>query len=128
MTSHFYIVVEQEKCATRHVFFRNVSRPKNYFTDTESSRLLSNSQLRNPFLTTLFIWCVSAADGTTAFQPQSFNVKPSNVSVHEGGEALLLCQVANRGGQVQWVKDGLALGEYISLFTYSTFLRCTRLS
>jgi hypothetical protein len=61
----------------------------------------------------------------TALLPQSFNVKPSNVSVHEGGEALLLCQVANRGGQVQWVKDGLALGEYNSVFSYSKFVRCS---
>ncbi|XP_059482331.1 nephrin isoform X2 [Neocloeon triangulifer] len=46
----------------------------------------------------------------SGFTPQSFSVSPVNVSVHEGSEALLQCQVANLAGQVQWVKDGLALG------------------
>lgn len=45
-------------------------------------------------------------------QQQYFRIEPRDVRVHEGGEALLECQVANQAGQVQWTKDGFALGEY----------------
>uniref|UniRef100_H9GN95 NPHS1 adhesion molecule, nephrin n=1 Tax=Anolis carolinensis TaxID=28377 RepID=H9GN95_ANOCA len=33
-----------------------------------------------------------------------------NVTIHEGGTALLKCEVDNPSGIVQWVKDGLLLG------------------
>ncbi|XP_066587701.1 nephrin-like [Prorops nasuta] len=39
---------------------------------------------------------------------QYFRVRPSNSSVDEGGEVVLSCEVGNRIGIVQWVKDGFA--------------------
>lgn len=49
--------------------------------------------------------------GTVSSQQQYFRVQPRDVKVHEGGEAMLECEVANLAGQVQWTKDGFALGE-----------------
>jgi len=39
---------------------------------------------------------------------QYFRVRPSNSSVLEGGEVIISCEVGNRVGTVQWVKDGFA--------------------
>lgn len=39
---------------------------------------------------------------------QYFRVRPSNSSVLEGGEVVIPCEVGNRAGAVQWVKDGFA--------------------
>ncbi|CAB3371803.1 Hypothetical predicted protein [Cloeon dipterum] len=58
----------------------------------------------------VLLFALLTAGGCSGLVTQSFSVSPNNVSVHEGGEALLQCQVSNLGGQVQWVKDGLALG------------------
>lgn len=44
-------------------------------------------------------------------QQQYFRVLPRDVKVQEGGEAMLECEVANLAGQVQWTKDGFALGK-----------------
>ncbi|RVE44076.1 hypothetical protein evm_011269 [Chilo suppressalis] len=44
------------------------------------------------------------------FQQQYFRVVPRSLRVHEGSEAVLECAVANLAGQVQWAKDGFALG------------------
>lgn len=49
-------------------------------------------------------------DGVDA-QQQYFRVLPRDVKVQEGGEAMLECEVANLAGQVQWTKDGFALGK-----------------
>jgi hypothetical protein len=43
-------------------------------------------------------------------QQQYFRIQPKDVKVHEGGEAMLECEVTNQAGQVQWTKDGFALG------------------
>ncbi|CAH1107304.1 unnamed protein product [Psylliodes chrysocephalus] len=43
-------------------------------------------------------------------QQQYFRVLPRDLKVQEGGEAMLECEVANLAGQVQWTKDGFALG------------------
>lgn len=43
-------------------------------------------------------------------QQQYFRILPKDVQVHEGGEAVLECEVSNIGGKVQWTKDGFALG------------------
>ncbi|KAK4873251.1 hypothetical protein RN001_015280 [Aquatica leii] len=43
-------------------------------------------------------------------QQQYFRVQPRDVKVQEGGEAMLECEVGNLAGQVQWTKDGYALG------------------
>ncbi|KAF7269062.1 hypothetical protein GWI33_017873, partial [Rhynchophorus ferrugineus] len=48
--------------------------------------------------------------GASAAQQQYFRVQPHDVKVQEGGEAMLECEVANLVGQVQWTKDGFALG------------------
>lgn len=39
---------------------------------------------------------------------QYFRVRPNNSSVLEGGEVIISCEVGNRVGTVQWVKDGFA--------------------
>ncbi|KAK2589056.1 hypothetical protein KPH14_001893 [Odynerus spinipes] len=39
---------------------------------------------------------------------QYFRFKPRNSSVLEGGEVIIPCEVENRVGIVQWVKDGFA--------------------
>jgi len=44
-------------------------------------------------------------------QQQYFRIQPKDIKVHEGGEALLECEVTNQAGQVQWTKDGFALGK-----------------
>ena len=41
---------------------------------------------------------------------QYFVVRPQDVEVAEGSEAVIVCQVGNREGRVQWTKDGLTLG------------------
>lgn len=43
---------------------------------------------------------------------QKFRTKPHDMTVLEGSEAVLRCEVQNVGGQVQWTKDGFALGEF----------------
>ncbi|GBP70139.1 Nephrin [Eumeta japonica] len=58
--------------------------------------------------TTLYTIRVGAS--CSAFQQQYFRTVPRNLRVREGGEAVLECAVANLAGQVQWAKDGFALG------------------
>lgn len=53
-------------------------------------------------------------------QQQYFRVQPRDVKVHEGGEITLECEVANVAGQVQWTKDGFALG----VFVHQSFILC----
>ncbi|KAF4524059.1 hypothetical protein B566_EDAN007784 [Ephemera danica] len=62
------------------------------------------------------------ADGCHA-QQQYFRIEPRDVKVHEGGEALLECQVANQAGQVQWTKDGFALAWFLRSLSLSRQLR-----
>ncbi|XP_068624432.1 nephrin isoform X2 [Battus philenor] len=52
--------------------------------------------------------CVIAS--ACGFQQQYFRVVPRSLRVQEGAEAVLECAVANLAGQVQWAKDGFALG------------------
>ncbi|KAI5639579.1 immunoglobulin i-set domain-containing protein [Phthorimaea operculella] len=54
------------------------------------------------------VLCALAA--ASAFQQQYFRIAPRSLRVHEGAEAVLECAVANLAGQVQWAKDGFALG------------------
>lgn len=58
-----------------------------------------------------------AAAPSISGQQQYFRVSPRDVKVLEGGEAMLECEVANLAGQVQWTKDGFALGNHKSLAT-----------
>lgn len=45
---------------------------------------------------------------------QRFRVTPSDLTIVEGSEAELRCEVSNLAGQVQWTKDGFALGKSIN--------------
>lgn len=76
-----------------------------------------------------------AALQTVIAQQQKFRVTPHDLQVLEGSEALLSCEVTNLAGQVQWTKDGFALGKwFISDFdsiendalTFSEFSRVFR--
>ncbi|CAH2098961.1 unnamed protein product [Euphydryas editha] len=44
------------------------------------------------------------------FQQQYFRIPPKSLRVQEGSEAVLECAIGNLAGQVQWAKDGFALG------------------
>ena len=60
-------------------------------------------------------------------QQQRFRVRPSNVSVVEGDNAILRCEVQHQVGQLQWAKDGFALGkisltEFNHLDTYAAII------
>lgn len=56
------------------------------------------------------VFCFSVLIGVNGFQQQYFRIVPRNLRVQEGGEAVLECAVSNLAGQVQWAKDGFALG------------------
>ncbi|XP_050093136.1 nephrin-like [Anopheles aquasalis] len=45
-----------------------------------------------------------------ATQQQKFKVKPTDLLVAEGSEALLRCEILHAAGAVQWTKDGEVLG------------------
>lgn len=49
-----------------------------------------------------------------AAQQQKFKATPHDLQVLEGSEAVLRCEVSNLAGQVQWTKDGFALGKFYS--------------
>lgn len=51
-----------------------------------------------------------------AAQQQKFKVTPHDLQVLEGSEAVLRCEVSNLAGQVQWTKDGFALGKFMFIF------------
>lgn len=54
-------------------------------------------------------------------QQQKFKVTPHDLQVLEGSEAVLRCEVGNLAGQVQWTKDGFALGKFITIYFYYVF-------
>lgn len=51
----------------------------------------------------------------TTFKQQEFRVVPKNVSAREGSNVTLVCEINDITGDVQWTKDGLALGRLIAL-------------
>ncbi|CAH0546788.1 unnamed protein product [Brassicogethes aeneus] len=57
----------------------------------------------------ILIWLLTAVV-CSGGQQQYFKIQPHDVKVQEGGEAMLECVVGNGAGQVQWTKDGFALG------------------
>lgn len=59
---------------------------------------------------------------TSAAQQQKFKVTPHDLQVLEGSEAVLRCEVSNLAGQVQWTKDGFALGKCFKLIHF--ILKC----
>ncbi|XP_023310255.1 nephrin [Anoplophora glabripennis] len=77
---------------------------------SDKSILEDESSISQPHnhqdLTVILLTTVWAAQA----QQQYFRVLPRDVKVQEGGEAMLECEVANLAGQVQWTKDGFALG------------------
>lgn len=52
----------------------------------------------------------TAIQSVTAHQ-QKFRLTPQDLQVLEGSDALLRCEVSYLAGQVQWTKDGFALGK-----------------
>lgn len=53
----------------------------------------------------------------TSAAQQRFKVTPHDLQVLEGSEAVLRCEVGNLAGQVQWTKDGFALGKCCSFIS-----------
>lgn len=49
-------------------------------------------------------------------QQQKFRTTPHDLQVLERSEALLRCEVSNIAGQVQWTKDGFALGKFMVIY------------
>ena len=43
--------------------------------------------------------------------PQRFRVTPKDIRVKEGDDVTLTCEIDYLVGEVQWTKDGMALGE-----------------
>ncbi|XP_023299078.2 nephrin isoform X1 [Lucilia cuprina] len=58
--------------------------------------------------TLLAVILLTSAQSLSAVQ--KFRVTPHDLQILEGTDTLLRCEVANRAGQVQWTKDGFALG------------------
>ncbi|XP_015599513.1 nephrin isoform X4 [Cephus cinctus] len=56
----------------------------------------------------IILLALCAPPHTKADGEQSFRVRPTNNSVLEGGKVVIDCEVNNRMGIVQWVKDGFA--------------------
>lgn len=48
----------------------------------------------------------------TASKQQHFRVSPKDVNAREGTNVTLNCEIDDITGDVQWTKDGLALGKY----------------
>lgn len=55
------------------------------------------------------IFCVFVA--VAGGGQQYYRLRPKDQKVQEGGEVKLECEVSNLQGQVQWTKDGFALGK-----------------
>ncbi|XP_059607886.1 nephrin isoform X3 [Phlebotomus argentipes] len=58
----------------------------------------------------ILIGVLCAVPISVAGQQQKFRIVPQDLQVLEGSEALLRCEVQGLAGQVQWTKDGFALG------------------
>ncbi|XP_037082277.1 nephrin-like isoform X2 [Pollicipes pollicipes] len=67
------------------------------------------------------VFVLWTALGAVLCQQQRFRVRPSNVSVVEGDSAILRCEVHHQVGQLQWAKDGFALGYSRSLPGYPKY-------
>lgn len=50
-------------------------------------------------------------DSSLADSPQYFIQRPENLTVLEGDDILLKCQVGNLQGRVQWTRGGFAMGK-----------------
>nr|QRF78340.1 Nephrin [Phoronopsis harmeri] len=65
-----------------------------------------NSTLKLTLLMVTLLSCFVTVNG----QVQSFRKEPTNQTVAENRTAVFECEVENRAGQVQWTKNGFALG------------------
>jgi len=59
----------------------------------------------------LMSWVWLVAITVTRGQQQFFSREPSDVAATEGGKVVLPCQVQNKGGVLQWTRDGFGLGQ-----------------
>lgn len=60
-------------------------------------------------------WLCFVAIAGTKGQQQFFTREPSDVAATQGGKVVLPCQVQNKGGVLQWTRDGFGLGQNRSL-------------
>ena len=67
---------------------------------------------------TKILICYIFFAGLAECQLQHFLRTPDDTEVTEGDTAVLLCQVGNQIGQVQWTKDGLTLGKFQTSFPF----------
>lgn len=79
--------------------------------------------MRTRFFFSLFFWVGIAmiVAQTSAAPQQKFKVTPHDSQVLEGSEAVLRCEVSNLAGQVQWTKDGFALGKFWLFILFTLF-------
>jgi hypothetical protein len=52
-------------------------------------------------------------------QGQFYEVKPHDISALIGSNITIPCVIAPPHGDVQWTKDGLALGEFLFKYIYT---------
>lgn len=60
----------------------------------------------------------------TAFKQQEFRVRPKDVNAREGTNVTLSCEINYVTGDVQWTKDGLALGRFILYYIRTDLRKC----
>lgn len=57
----------------------------------------------------------------STFKKQEFRVLPKDVNAREGSNVTLSCEINDITGDVQWTKDGLALGKWIALYNIKCY-------
>ncbi|XP_065200596.1 nephrin-like isoform X2 [Planococcus citri] len=70
----------------------------------------------------IFIPMLLLSKSVVSVKQQSFRVEPRNTRVQEGSEITLECEINNRGGEVQWTKDGFGLGTGESLVGFPRYM------
>lgn len=75
--------------------------------DNKSYLLISDNNDCNCYFLYLFL--------VSTFKKQEFRVLPKDVNAREGSNVTLSCEINDITGDVQWTKDGLALGKSIAL-------------
>lgn len=63
----------------------------------------------------ILLWFCFVALVMTKNEQQFFTKEPSDVSATQGEKVTLPCQVENKGGVLQWTRDGFGLGQNRSL-------------
>lgn len=75
-----------------------------------SGKLFLSSDSSLTFFLSLLVLKILCCHGQV-MPSQKFRVAPYDMTVLEGAEALLRCEVSNLAGNIQWTKDGFALGK-----------------